>query len=56
MSVARAAGVAEDAEDPAAAAELADDLPAEEEKELVVVLGAEVVLAGDERGVALALQ
>lgn len=55
-----AAGVAEDADDPAAAAELDDDdLPAkeeEEEEEWVVRLGADVVLAGDETGVALALQ
>lgn len=55
-SVARAAGEAEDADAPAAAAELDDDLPAEEEEEWVVVLGAEVVVAGDETGVALALQ
>lgn len=53
-SVARAAGEAEDADAPEAAAELDDDLLAEEE--WVVVLGAEVVLAGDEMGVALALQ
>lgn len=50
--------MAEDADAPeAAAAELLDDddlLPAEE-GDLVVVLGAEVVLAGDERGVALPL-
>lgn len=47
--------MAEDADAPAAAAELDDDdLPAEEE--WVVMLGAEVVLAGDETGVALALQ
>lgn len=47
-----AAGVAELDDDD-------DDLPAaeeEEEEEWVVVLGAEVVLAGDETGVALALQ
>lgn len=52
----RAAGEAEDEDAPEAAAELDDDdLPFEEE-EWVVVLGAEVVLAGDEMGVALALQ
>lgn len=39
----------------AAAAELDDDLPAEEEWVVVAVLGAEVVLAGDETGVALPL-
>lgn len=50
-----AAGVAEDVDTIAAAADLADDFLAEEE-EWVVELGAEVVLAGDEMGVALALQ
>lgn len=47
--------MAEDADPPAAEADLADDFLAEEE-ERVVELGAEVVLAGDEMGVALALQ